>query len=60
MTVEQASAFGWAKYVGANGQSIGMRSFGASAPLKDLQREFGFTVDRVVEAAKLQLGHRGV
>ena len=38
------------------GQSIGMRSFGASAPLKDLQREFGFTVERVVEAAKAQLG----
>ena len=38
------------------GQSIGMRSFGASAPLKDLQREFGFTVERVVDAAKAQLG----
>ena len=36
--------------------SIGMRSFGASAPLKDLQREFGFTVERVVDAAKSQLG----
>jgi transketolase len=56
VSVEQASAFGWAKYVGADGQSIGMRSFGASAPLKDLQREFGFTVERVVEAAKDQLG----
>ena len=56
VSVEQASVFGWAKYVGAKGQSIGMRSFGASAPLKDLQREFGFTVDRVVEAAKAQLG----
>jgi transketolase len=56
VSVEQASIFGWAKYVGAKGQSIGMRSFGASAPLKDLQREFGFTVERVVEAAKNQLG----
>jgi transketolase len=55
VSVEQASAFGWAKYVGTEGQSIAMRSFGASAPLKDLQREFGFTVDRVVEAAKAQL-----
>ena len=55
VSVEQASVFGWAKYVGLSGQSIGMRSFGASAPLKDLQREFGFTVERVVEAAKAQL-----
>jgi transketolase len=55
VSVEQASAFGWAKYVGSKGQSIGMRSFGASAPLKDLQREFGFTADHVVEAAKDQL-----
>ena len=56
VSVELASVFGWAKYVGANGESIGMRSFGASAPLKDLQREFGFTVERVVDAAKAQLG----
>jgi transketolase len=56
VSVEQASVFGWARYVGTNGQSIGMRSFGASAPLKDLQREFGFTVERVVDAAKAQLG----
>ena len=57
VSVEQASVFGWAKYVGLNGESIGMRSFGASAPLKDLQREFGFTVDRVVAAAKDQLNN---
>ncbi|HEV3165913.1 MAG TPA: transketolase C-terminal domain-containing protein, partial [Isosphaeraceae bacterium] len=55
VSVELASVFGWAKYVGRDGQSIGMRSFGASAPLKDLQREFGFTVERVVDAAKAQL-----
>jgi transketolase len=55
VSVELASVFGWAKYVGRNGVSIGMRSFGASAPLKDLQREFGFTVERVVNAAKAQL-----
>jgi transketolase len=55
VSVEQASIFGWAKYVGLTGESIGMRSFGASAPLKELQREFGFTVDRVVQAAKAQL-----
>ena len=56
VSVEQASVFGWARYVGATGQSIGMRSFGASAPLKDLQQEFGFTVERVVAEAKAQLG----
>jgi transketolase len=55
VSVEQASIFGWAKYVGAKGECIGMRSFGASAPLKDLQREFGFTVERVIDAAKTQL-----
>jgi transketolase len=56
VSVEQASVFGWAKYVGRDGESVGMRSFGASAPLKDLQREFGFTAERVIEAAKSQLG----
>jgi len=55
VSVEQASVFGWAKYVGATGHSIGMRSFGASAPLKDLLKKFGFTVDSVVNAAKEQL-----
>ena len=56
VSVEQASTFGWAKYVGATGHSIGMRSFGASAPLKDLQKHFGFTTDAVYAAAKKQLG----
>jgi transketolase len=55
VSVEQASVFGWAKYVGQDGQSIGMRSFGASAPLKDLQQEFGFTVERVIQAAQDQI-----
>jgi transketolase len=55
VSVEQASTFGWARYVGATGASIGMRSFGASAPLKDLQRKFGFTPEHVVAAAKEQL-----
>ena len=58
VSVEQASAFGWARYVGATGHSLGMRSFGASAPLKDLQKEFGFTADAVVQAAREQLGVR--
>jgi transketolase len=55
VSVEQASLFGWSKYVGAAGHSIGMRSYGASAPLKDLQREFGFSAERVAEAAREQV-----
>jgi transketolase len=55
VSVEQASTFGWARYVGNEGQSIGMHSFGASAPLKDLLKEFGFSVDHVVEAAREQV-----
>jgi transketolase len=55
VSVEQASTFGWAKYVGATGHSIGMRSFGASAPLKDLLKKFGFTPEDVVAAARDQL-----
>ncbi len=59
VSVEQASAFGWARYVGDRGKSIAMRSFGASAPLKDLQREFGFTAERIVEEAKEQIKRTG-
>jgi transketolase len=55
VSVEQASAFGWAKYVGVSGHSIGMRSFGASAPLKDLAKKFGFTPEHVVAAAREQV-----
>jgi transketolase len=55
VSVEQASTFGWAKYVGTAGHSIGMRSFGASAPLKDLVKKFGFTPDHVLAAAKEQI-----
>jgi transketolase len=60
VSVEQASTFGWAKYVGATGQSIGMRSFGASAPLKDLVAKFGFTPGHVVAAAIEQLEKIGM
>ncbi len=56
VAVEQASTFGWERYVGTSGHVIGMRTFGASAPLKELQRKFGFEPDRVVAAAKAQLG----
>lgn len=53
--VEQASTFGWGEYVGSRGARIVMHTFGASAPLKELQRKFGFTPDKVVAAAKDQL-----
>jgi transketolase len=55
VAIEQASTFGWERYVGPTGQVIGMQTFGASAPLKALQQEFGFTVDNLVAAAKAQL-----
>jgi transketolase len=55
VSVEMATTFGWSRYVGTAGHSIGMHSFGASAPLKDLQRHFGFTVDNIVAAAKQQM-----
>jgi transketolase len=55
VAVEQASTFGWERYVGRRGHTIGMHTFGASAPLKALQQEFGFTVENIVQAAKAQL-----
>ncbi len=58
VAVEQASTFGWARFVGTDGEVIGMHTFGASAPLKELQQKFGFTPDRVLAAAKEQLGKR--
>ena len=56
--VEQASTFGWERYAGPSGQIIGMKDFGASAPLKELAKKFGFTVEHVVKAAKDQLARR--
>ncbi|MBZ5628462.1 MAG: transketolase [Acidobacteriia bacterium] len=58
VAVEQASTMGWARYTGTTGAILGMKTFGASAPLKVLQEEFGFTKDHVVTAAKQQLGQR--
>jgi len=52
VAVEEASVFGWERYVGMNGRIIGMRTFGASAPAKDLQKKFGFTTDAVIAAAR--------
>src|SRR5690242_16121445 len=58
LAVEQGSVLGWDRYVGAAGRVIGMKTFGASAPLKELQRKFGFEPDRVVAAAKELLGRK--
>jgi transketolase len=58
VSVEQAATFGWERYVGTTGRMIGMHTFGASAPLKELQTKFGFTPDAVVAAAKEQLERR--
>jgi len=55
VSVEQGSTLGWERYVGSSGRSIGMETFGASAPLKELQKKFGFTPDNVVAAAKDQI-----
>ena len=52
IAIEQASTFGWERYVGDSGRIIGMQTFGASAPLKELQKEFGFEPERVVLIAK--------
>jgi len=56
VAIEQASTFGWERYVGEAGRVIGMRTFGASAPLHELQKKFGFEPDRVVEVARELLG----
>jgi transketolase len=57
--VEQASTLGWERFVGSEGAMIGMRTFGASAPLKDVQRKFGFTPDAIVAACMQQLEASG-
>ncbi|HEX8765312.1 MAG TPA: transketolase C-terminal domain-containing protein, partial [Candidatus Acidoferrum sp.] len=56
VSVEMASTFGWERYVGAKGKMVGMHSFGASAPLKDVLKKFGFSADHVVTAAREVLG----
>jgi transketolase len=56
VSVEMASTFGWERYVGTKGKMIGMHSFGASAPLKDVLKKFGFLTENVVAAAKQVLG----
>jgi transketolase len=56
VAIEQASTFGWERYVGSSGHVIGMHTFGASAPLKALQEKFGFEPGRVVASVKELLG----
>jgi len=55
VAIEQGSVLGWDRYVGPEGRVIGMKTFGASAPLKELQRKFGFEPERIVEVAKAVL-----
>jgi len=55
VSVEEASDFGWTKYTGTDGQNIGIETFGASAPIKQLLKKFGFTADHIVAAAKNQI-----
>jgi len=56
LAIEQGSVLGWDRYVGSEGRIIGMKTFGSSAPLKELQHKFGFEPDRVVAVAKELLG----
>ena len=56
VAVEQAATLGWARYVGTTGRTIvGMHTFGASAPLKELQQKFGFEPEQIVAAVRAQL-----
>src|SRR5262249_5664277 len=55
VSVELASTFGWERFVGNQGAMLGLNTFGASAPLKELQKKFGFTAEAVVAAARQQV-----
>jgi transketolase len=56
VAIEQASTLGWERYVGPKGRVIGMKTFGLSAPLKELQKHFGFEPGRVAAVAKETIG----
>ena len=60
VSVEEASDFGWAKFTGAEGHNVCIESFGASAPLKQLMKKFGFNTDHIVAAAKNQIAKHNV
>jgi transketolase len=55
VAVEQAGTFGWRRYASSNESIVGMKTFGASAPLKELTKKFGFTVENVVAAARREI-----
>jgi transketolase len=59
VSVEQGSTLGWERFVGTEGAMIGMHTFGASAPLKDVQRKFGFTPEAIIEVSRQQLDLHG-
>ena len=59
VAIEQASTLGWERYAGSDGAIIGMHTFGASAPLKQVENFFGFTPDDVVETARDQIARNG-
>ena len=56
VSIEMAATLGWERYIGIKGIAIGMHSFGASAPIKDLLKKFGFDSEHLVAAAKKLLG----
>ncbi|HTZ47140.1 MAG TPA: transketolase [Verrucomicrobiae bacterium] len=56
VSMEMAATLGWERYIGTKGKALGMHTFGASAPIKDLLKKFGFDADHVVAAAKELLG----
>jgi transketolase len=58
VAVEQASTLGWERYTGLHGTIIGMKTFGASAPLRELLVKFGFTPEHLYAAAKEQLARK--
>ena len=55
VAIEQGGTFGWERYTGLAGAVVGMNTFGASAPLAELQQKFGFTPDRVIQVARAQI-----
>ena len=59
VVVEEASTFGWERYIGVQGTMIGIHSFGLSAPIEVVQRHFGFTSEHVVSAARQQVTRQG-
>ena len=59
VSVEEASDFGWTKYTGTDGHNVGIESFGASAPIKQLMKKFGFSAENIVAAAKTQIRRHG-